>query len=319
MFLRAYHQAVFTPSISPNGPKKNEYVCRALERKSPSVRDPESLQVGRALNVHNISLCPRHTVSISVVCWAGDKKRSEFQVCLLCRPIRQLCTAVTFRSFRVGIQNRVAQGTTVKVSLTQFRLICILNVIGHSSGSRILMNDIVHHHPEAQADKNHAAPGPPVDVTLRALHCCSCVCCFLFKPEIWAQIVWEMGKGPNKTSQVTVKVSRLTALRSRLFQDRSNAAPVFPLSTIRRQEAAVVQVYKVLNCPPAGLCLFHMPFHVWQAITPSYEIPVRKYATSLFGDFKKSKAAVKSRAVKALSSHCRYIQKENSARFVQLR
>lgn len=64
----------------------------------------------------NISLCPRHTVSISVVCWAGDKKPSEFQVCLLCRPIRQVCTAVTFRSFRVGIQNRVAQGTTAKVS-----------------------------------------------------------------------------------------------------------------------------------------------------------------------------------------------------------
>lgn len=108
------------------------------DEKRMKVHDPEYLQVGGALNVHNISLFPSHTVSISVVCWAPDKKRSEFQVCLLCRPVRQLCTAVTFRSFRVGIQNRVAQGAAVKVSFDTVQT----NLHIKCNGSQLLEPDI---------------------------------------------------------------------------------------------------------------------------------------------------------------------------------
>lgn len=155
------------------------------------------------------------------------------------------------------------------------------------------MNDIVHHHPEAQADKNHVVPWITsrchcLLCRLRALHCCTVAVCAAScsKQKYGLRLSERWGRDPTK------QVSRLTALRSRLFQDRSNATPVFPLSTTRRQEATVVQVHS----PPAGYVF--VP-HAVSCLTGDYAFSwnPREEATSLFGVFKKSKAAVKSRAV----------------------
>lgn len=79
---------------------------------------------------------------------------------------------------------------------------------------------------------------------------------------------WPGWKGNCPPSNPTSHPIILNGQSSRAFAKRSNAALEFPAPLIGRQVVTVIQVSKQQSSPdsPLQICLFHMPFHVWNAI-----------------------------------------------------